>query len=86
MNGDALKEEEVEAVLHGGSVTKMKLRATPEEVLRKMLDDSLYDPVRRVLGESLEGALRDYEVLKANSELGEVIEKALMEDDVFEFV
>ncbi|CAB9498476.1 Domain of unknown function (DUF2828) [Seminavis robusta] len=61
MNGEALKEEVVEVVEKDGTVRQEKVRVTPEEVLRKMLDDSLYDPVRLVLAASKEKALGDYE-------------------------
>jgi hypothetical protein len=61
MTGEALKEEEVEIVDKDGSTRTEKVRITPEEVLRKMLDDPLYDPVREVLASSNEGALVDYE-------------------------
>lgn len=54
MNGDVLKEEEVEVVDHDGNVTTEKIRVTPEQILRKMLDDSIYDPVREVLSGSTE--------------------------------
>lgn len=60
MNGEALKEEEVEIVEMDGTVRKEKVRVTPEELLRKMLDDALYDPVREVLAQSKERALGDY--------------------------
>jgi len=63
MNGEALKEEEVEVVQADGTVKTDKVRVTPEEVLRKMLDDSMYDPVRKILGSSVEGALKEYEIL-----------------------
>jgi uncharacterized protein YuzB (UPF0349 family) len=63
MNGEALKEEEVEIEKKDGSIVKEKIRVTPEEVLRKMLEDPLYDTVRRILGSSREGALRDYEAI-----------------------
>merc|ERR1712224_316472 len=61
MNGEALKEEEVEIVEVDDTIRKEKIRITPEEVLRKMLDDSLYDPVREILSCSGEGTLRNYE-------------------------
>jgi len=63
MNGEAMKEEEVEVVQVDGTTRTEKIRVTPEEVLRKMLDDTLYDPVRVVLGDSSEGALADYDCL-----------------------
>jgi hypothetical protein len=63
MNGDALKEETVEVVQKDGAVVMQKVRVTPEKILKKMLDNSLYDQVRKVLGESREGALLEYESL-----------------------
>ena len=61
MNGEALKEEEVEVVMEDGTTVKEKVRVTPEQLLQKMLDDSLYDPVREILGQSTEGALSGFE-------------------------
>jgi Domain of unknown function (DUF2828) len=61
MNGEALKEEEVVIVDEDGTTRTEKVRITPEEVLRKMLDCSLYDPVREVLAASNEGALIEFE-------------------------
>ena len=63
LNGEALAEQTVEVVEADGTVTTKKVQATPEEILRKMLDDKIYDPVREVLAESKEGALREYELL-----------------------
>ena len=60
MNGEALKEDEVEVVQADGGVIREKVRVTPEEVLRKMLDDPLYDPVRRILEKIEEGVLKAY--------------------------
>ena len=60
MNGEAMKEEEVEVVQKDGTVVKEKVRVTPEEILKKMLDDPIYDPVRKVLATSTEGALKSY--------------------------
>ena len=68
MNGEALQEEEVEIVEMDGTVRKEKVRVTPDEVLRKMLNDSLYDPVRIVLAESNEGVLGDYELLEMEAD------------------
>lgn len=62
MNGDALREEEVQMVQADGTVTTEKIRVTPEEVLRRMLDDSQYDPVREVLVASMEGKLVEFEI------------------------
>lgn len=61
MYGEALREEEVEVAQMDGSVVTMKMRVTPEDLLRKMLDDKLYDPVRAVLLKSREGSLLEYE-------------------------
>jgi len=55
MNGEALEDKMVEVVEADGTVRTEKVRVTPSEVLRKMLDDSLYDPVREILVESNEG-------------------------------
>jgi len=60
LNGEALKEEEIELVDGGGNVQTVKVRITPEEILRKMLDDSLYDPVREILLQSNEGVFSKY--------------------------
>eukprot|EP00980_Cylindrotheca_fusiformis_P007205 scaffold1525_cov142-Cylindrotheca_fusiformis.AAC.5 len=82
MNGEALKEEEVEVVEKDGTVVTKKIRVTPEQVLLKMLDDSLYDPVRVILGTSREGALTDYEHIPTVTK-GEMNQKG---DDDFEMV
>lgn len=60
MNGEALEDKEVEVVEADGTVRKEKVRVTPSEVLRKVLDDPLYDPVRAILMESDEGVLKAY--------------------------
>jgi len=60
MNGEALEDKEVEVVQVDGTVRTEKVRITPSEVLRKALDDSLYDPVRVILLESEEGILAEY--------------------------
>jgi hypothetical protein len=52
MTGNALEEVEVEVVDVDGNVTTEKVRVTPESILRKMLDDELYDPVRRIMATS----------------------------------
>ena len=64
MNGEALREEEIEVVQSDGTVKTEKIRVTPEQVLRKMLDDDLYDPVRAILAASNEGALLEYGTLE----------------------
>lgn len=55
MDGKALEEVEVEVVetAEGGgdevTITTAKVRVTPEQIVRKMLDDDQYDPVRAIL-------------------------------------
>jgi hypothetical protein len=61
LNGEALKEEEVQVVQKDGTVVTEKVRVTPEQVLQTMLDDSMYDPVRKILAASREGALQPYQ-------------------------
>jgi len=53
------EEEEVEVMVDGEKQTK-KVKATPLHTLRKCLDDGQYDPVRKVLSASEEGALASY--------------------------
>jgi hypothetical protein len=60
MNGEAMTEQEVEVVDKEGTVRTEKIRLTPAQILRQLLDDSLYDPVRVVLASSNEGILSDY--------------------------
>ncbi len=60
MNGEALKDEVVEIVEADGTVKAKTIRITPSQVLRKALDESLYDPVREILLASDEGILREY--------------------------
>lgn len=79
MNGEALKEETVEVVDSHGNTTTEKVRVTPEQILRKMLDDELYDPVREVLVRSQEGVLQEYGPK-------EVVTSGDDEDDEFELV
>ena len=67
MFGGALETSEVEVVQEDGSVVTKKVQVTPAEVLRKMLNDKLYDPVRVVLGKSVEGKLLEYECLEAET-------------------
>ena len=66
MNGEALKEEDVEVVdvAADGTVAirKEKVRVTPSEVLRRMLSDSQYDAVRHVLAASREGVFAGCEL------------------------
>jgi len=79
MNGEALKEEEVEVVQKDGTVKTEKVRVTPEQVLKKMLDDAMYDPVRKILESSMEGALKEYEPILVEEE------KKSEESDEMEF-
>lgn len=60
MSGDALAADEVEVVQMDGTVVTEKVRVTPAQILRKTLDDALYDPVRVVLAASNEGCLKKY--------------------------
>jgi hypothetical protein len=62
MQGEALRDQEIEVVQSDGSVVTKTVRVTPQEILRKMLDDKLYDPVREVLVASREGVLLEYEI------------------------
>jgi hypothetical protein len=65
MNGEALQKEEIEVVQSDGTVTTTeKIQVSPEQVLRKMLDDDLYAPVRAILAASNEGALVEYSSLE----------------------
>ena len=91
MTGEALKEETIQIVQKDGTVTEEKIRVTPQEVLRKMLDDPLYNPVRKILGKSTEGALREYEFLSDNSSSNgddenhkdeQLVEVAVMDDSM----
>ena len=71
MYGEALRETEVEVVQEDGSVKTQKIRVTPEEILRKMLDDKRYDPVREILLDSAEKMLLEYEIpLSADAGMG----------------
>ena len=60
MGGGALEEQVVEVVQADGTVKTETIRVTPEQILRKALDDSMYDPVRLVLTTSNEGCLYKY--------------------------
>lgn len=62
MSGDALEETEVEIVQMDGTVQKEKVRVTPEQILRKTLDDKMYDAVRVVLATSEEGCFQGYKL------------------------
>merc|ERR1712157_286694 len=62
MNGEALEDKEVEVVESDGTIRTEKVRVTPSEVLRKTLNDSLYDPVREILLASNEGVLENYKL------------------------
>jgi hypothetical protein len=67
MQGEALKEEEVQVVQSDGTVVTEKIRVTPEEILKRMLHDSLYDPVRKILGASQEGVFGEFKLLEETS-------------------
>jgi Domain of unknown function (DUF2828) len=58
LSGDVLREDDVEVIDADGNVSTEKVHVTPEEVLRKMLDDEIYDPVRLVLDKSDERSLK----------------------------
>ena len=60
MTGEALEDKEIEVVGANGQIRTEKVRVTPSEVLRKSLDEGLYDPVRAVLLDSREGILAEY--------------------------
>ena len=57
MTGNALDDLEVEVVDANGEISTVKVRVTPESILRKMLNDELYDPVRKVLATFRDGAI-----------------------------
>merc|ERR1711862_873640 len=63
MNGEAFDNNEVQVVETDGTIREEKIRVTPSEILRKMLNDPLYDPVRGILASSNEGVLNDYHAL-----------------------
>ena len=60
MNRDALQEEEVEVIQGDGTIKTEKIRVTPEQVLRKMLDNQQYDPVCEILASSREVTLLEF--------------------------
>jgi hypothetical protein len=57
MPGDMMEEKEIEEVQMDGTVVTKKVRVTPAEIVRKMLDDDAYDLVRAVLYSSDEKKL-----------------------------
>merc|ERR1739841_21916 len=61
LNGEVLEKETKQEVVDGGVVVVRPERVTPAEILRKSLDESLYDPVRAILLESREGILAEYQ-------------------------
>lgn len=67
MNGEALQDQEVEVVQSDGSVKTKKVRVTPSQILRKALDESLYDPVREILLANNEGILAQYRGIENKS-------------------
>lgn len=46
----------------GGTVATKKVRVTPQEFLREMLDDKLYDTVHEILAANREGILLEYDI------------------------
>jgi Domain of unknown function (DUF2828) len=82
IHGEALREEEILVVQQDGSTVTEKVRVTPEDLLRKMLDDGLYDAVRARLVESQEGSLIEY----VNPLEGEVVHRDDCEDGDFALV
>lgn len=90
MNGEALEDDEVEVVESDGTVRTEKVRVTPSQVLRKVLDDPLYDPVRNILVASDEGVLKDYKSLRSAGFLEVVDDLEVVDersdDDEFEIL
>ena len=84
MNGDALEDKEVEIVEADGTTRKEKIRVTPSEVLRKMLNDPLYDSVREILAMSNEGVLEDYNPIDLSHIPGAIMTNVA--DEEFELV
>jgi hypothetical protein len=78
MDGTVLEETEVEVVTEDGMTVTEKVRVTPEQVLLKMLQDDLYNPVRVVLGQSQEGQLAHVEIVQ--TEDADADEAKKMED------
>ena len=64
MTGNALDDLEVEVVDANGEISTVKVRVTPESILRKMLNDELYDPVRKVLATFSDGAISPLQSVK----------------------
>ena len=67
MTVGALDDLEVEVVDANGEVASTKVRVTPESILRKMLNDELYDPVRKVLATSRESEIRPVQDIVGSS-------------------
>lgn len=84
MNGEALEDKEVEIVEADGTTRKEKIRVTPSEVLRKMLNDPLYDSVREILAMSNEGVLEDYNPIDLSHIPGAIMTNVA--DEEFELV
>lgn len=80
MNGEALEDHEVEVVESNGTVRTEKVRVTPSQVLRKVLDDPLYDSVREILVASDEGVLKDFKVFDLRDSL-RIVDESSNEDE-----
>ena len=54
LNGQTVKEKVLEVAQSDGIVQVQRQRITPEEMLKRMLNDTLCDPAREILGETTE--------------------------------
>ena len=54
LNGQTAKEKVLEVAQSDGIVQVQRQRITPEEMLKRMLNDTLCDPAREILGETTE--------------------------------
>jgi hypothetical protein len=76
MTGNALDDLEVEVVDTNGEIATIKVRVTPESILRKMLNDELYDPVRKVLATLSDDAVRPVKDLGGSNTVRHSLNKA----------
>jgi hypothetical protein len=60
LSGNALDEVDVEVVNEDGTTSKVKVQTTPAQLLKKSLDDSCYNVIRRICSDSTEKCLKDY--------------------------
>lgn len=67
-------ESVVEEVLADGTVVVTRKEVTPEETLRKCLDDPRYDPVRQILSKATEGVFAKYSFTPAPTPVVETVE------------